>query len=340
MRKYISDILCSAGLALLALWLMPPDGGKHVVPFALLVNASVLNAVFTNLKTLFNKAFEGAPTIWEKTTMRVPSSGSQNTYKWLSGFPKMRKWVGDKVYKQLKAHTYTIVNDDYEATVVVDRNLIKDDEAGMVGVQAQDAGFSAKQWPDEIDADLKNGAFANLCYDNQYFYDTDHPVEDGNGGVSSVSNKLTVALSNATNAAVTASYGAARQMIMGFTDNEGRPLGLVPDTLEVCSALEAVGNAIANNEKLADGTPNPYQGTCKVVVNPRLTSTTQWMLHVTTRPIRPFIFQEREKPVFVAMTDINSPDVFNRKEFKFGAEARGAGGYGLWQLSVGSTGTA
>jgi len=27
-----------------------------------------------------------------------------------------------------------------------------------------------------------------------------------------------------------------------------------------------------------------------------------------------------------------------RKKFKFGAEARGAGGYGFWQLIYGSTG--
>ena len=31
-------------------------------------------------------------------------------------------------------------------------------------------------------------------------------------------------------------------------------------------------------------------------------------------------------------------DVFMRKKYKFGAEARAAGGYGLWQLSYGSTG--
>ena len=40
----------------------------------------------------------------------------------------------------------------------------------------------------------------------------------------------------------------------------------------------------------------------------------------------------------VKQTTEENDDVFNRAEFKFGAEARGAGGYGLWQLAVGSTG--
>lgn len=35
-----------------------------------------------------------------------------------------------------------------------------------------------------------------------------------------------------------------------------------------------------------------------------------------------------------------SDDVFNRKKFKFGAEARAAGGYGFWQLAYASDGTA
>jgi len=32
--------------------------------------------------------------------------------------------------------------------------------------------------------------------------------------------------------------------------------------------------------------------------------------------------------------------VFMRKKFRFGVEARAAGGYGLWQMSYGSTGAA
>jgi phage major head subunit gpT-like protein len=94
------------------------------------------------------------------------------------------------------------------------------------------------------------------------------------------------------------------------------------------------------NDKLQDETPNPYKGMAKVIVNPRLTSATAWFLHVTTRPVKPFIYQEREKPNFVQQTDMNSDDVFMRAEYKFGAEARAAGGYAFWQLSYGSTGAA
>lgn len=299
----------------------------------MLVNKANLTAVFITLKTTFNKAFEAAPSIWEKTTMKVPSGSSQNDYTWLSRFPKMIKWLGSKTVKVLKAHTYTVVNDDYEATVEVERNDIKDDNLGIYAPMAKEAGFSSKQLPDEIDAELKNDAFTNLCYDGQYFYDTDHSVAG-----SSVSNKGTAALSAATKALVAASYGAGRLAIMNFKDDEGRSLGLIPNILEVPPALEATAKLICDNQKLEDDKPNPYVGTAEVLVNPRLTSSTKWMLHVTNRPLKPFIYQEREKPNFVQQTNPDSDDVFMRKKFKFGAEARVAGGYGLWQLSYGSTG--
>jgi len=36
---------------------------------------------------------------------------------------------------------------------------------------------------------------------------------------------------------------------------------------------------------------------------------------------------------------MNSDNVFMRKKYRYGAEARGVAGFGLWQQAVGSTGT-
>lgn len=299
----------------------------------MLVNKAAISAAFTALLTTFNNAFEAAPSVWEKIAMKVNSGTSQNDYAWLSNFPKMRKWFGDKVIKNLAAHKYTIVNEPFEATVAVKRDDIDDDNLGIYGPQAQMAGFSAKQWPDELIMELVNGAFVNLCYDGQPFFDTDHPVAG-----ASVSNKGTVALSAASQAAAIASYGAGRTAMMSFKDEEGRPLNAVPDTLLVGPALESVALAIVSNDRLADGEANTYKGTAKVVVDARITSTTAWYLLDTSKPVRPFIFQERKAPVFVSQTSEENDDVFNRAEFKFGAESRGNAGYGLWQLAWGSTG--
>lgn len=311
------------------------DTGVNGIGFAMLINASSISGLFTSLNAAFNKGFKGAKSTWEKTTMKIQSTSESETYAWLSDFPRMRKWVGEKVVKALEAFKYTIINDDFEATVAVKRNHIKDDKLGSYGKKAQAAGKSAAVWPDELIADLKNNAFLGICYDGQYFYDTDHPVAG-----ASVSNKGTAALSVASQAAALASYGAAREAIMSFTDNEGKPLGLVPNILEVPPALESVAKLLCNNPKLADDTPNSYVGTAEVIVNPRLTSSTAWFLHVGDEILMPFVFQEREAPVFVQQISEENNDVFMKAEYKFGVEARGNAGYGLWPLSYGSTGAA
>jgi len=300
----------------------------------MIVNASTLKAIFVNLKTTFNNAFDAAPNQWQDVAMVVPSTARSNDYKWLSGFPRMQKWIGDKAVKALSASGYSITNDDWEATVEVDRNDIEDDNLGIYAPQAQMAGFSAKQLPDEIVFDLVNKAFSTQCYDGQYFFDTDHPV---NG--QSVSNKGSKKLSAASLAAAKASYGAGRTAMKKFKDDEGRPLNITPNLLLVPPALEDEANTLMTVDRLEDGKANPYKNTAKVVVAPWLTSDDAWFLLDTTKPVKPFIYQERKKPVFVEQTDPQADNVFNRKKYKFGAEARAAGGYGFWQLAYGSDGS-
>jgi phage major head subunit gpT-like protein len=299
----------------------------------MLINKASLSAIFINLMTTFMKVFDATPTIWERIATKVPSSGSQNDYTWLENFPRMRKWIGDKAIKSLKAFKYTIVNDDFETTIEVDRNDIEDDNLGIYEPQAKGAAFSAKQLPDEIVMDLLNGAFGNVCLDGQYFCDTDHDVAG-----ASVSNKGVVVLSCASLALAQASIGVARTAMKKFKDYEGRPLNVTPNLLVCGPALEDTANVLKNNDRLEDGKQNPYKGTFELLVDARITSDTAWFLLDTTKPLKPLIYQERKAPVFVEQTGEENDNVFMRKKYRFGAEARAAGGYGFWQLCWGSTG--
>ncbi|WP_337050265.1 Mu-like prophage major head subunit gpT family protein, partial [Serratia fonticola] len=74
-----------------------------------------------------------------------------------------------------------------------------------------------------------------------------------------------------------------------------------------------------------------------VVVSDELVSDTAWYLLDTTKPVKPFIFQEREQPTFVQQTSMDSDAVFMTRKFRFGCEARGESGFGFWQLAFGST---
>ncbi|KNC91107.1 Mu-like prophage major head subunit gpT family protein [Trabulsiella odontotermitis] len=307
----------------------------------MILNRNNLTALFVALKTTFSNAFDAAPSQWDQVATLVPSTTRTNDYAWLDRFPRLKKWVGDKVVKALTQHSYTLTNDSYEATVEVDRDDIEDDQIGIYAPQAQDAGFSAKQWPDELVFEALNEAFKAKCYDGQPFISDKHPNgKDKDGKDVVVSNLGSAKLSAASVADAQKSYGAARTALRRMKDVEGRPLNVQPVLLVVPPALEDTANALMTAERLDDGKANIYKGTAKVLVVPWLTSDTAWFLMDTTRAIKPLIFQQRKKPIFVSQQDMNNPDVFNRKKLKFGAEARGAAGYGLWQMIYGSTGTA
>lgn len=65
-----------------------------------------------------------------------------------------------------------------------------------------------------------------------------------------------------------------------------------------------------------------------------------WYLLDTSRPLKPFIFQQRRRPEFEAKTDpTNSDLVFTSNKFQYGASARHNTGYGLWQCAFASKAT-
>lgn len=298
------------------------------------VNGARLSAIFLALSTAFNNAFKSTETQWPKIATEVPSNSAYQQYTWLANFPGMKEWVGAKQKKKLSEYEYVIRNKPYEATVVVSRDDIEDDQLGIYKPQAEGAAYSAALWPDELVYKAVNEGFNSKCYDGQSFFSTAHPV-----GKKNVSNKGTKKLSIVSLEAAQKSYGAARTALREMKDEDGRPLNVNPNILLVPPALEDVAKALMTVERLEDGKANIYKGTAEVVVVPWLTSSSAWFLLDCTKPLKPFIYQPRKKPVFVSQTDPNADDVFNKAEYAFGAEARGAAGYGHWQLAYGSDGS-
>ena len=93
----------------------------------MIVNSAALQSIFKGFKTLFNEAFAGTKPTYEKVATVVPSSTKSEEYGWLGAFPRLRKWVGDRVINSLAAHGYTIKNESWEATVEVHREDIEDE---------------------------------------------------------------------------------------------------------------------------------------------------------------------------------------------------------------------
>jgi phage major head subunit gpT-like protein len=153
----------------------------------LLINSQNLDLVFKGFKAVYSDAYLQAPAHWDKIAMTVPSSARDETYGWLGQFPNLREWIGPRVINGLKAHGFTIANRKFESTVSVPRDTISDDRLGVFKPMFSEMGQLARRHPGELIFDLLKLGFATTCYDGQYFFDTDHPVELA-GGLASVSN--------------------------------------------------------------------------------------------------------------------------------------------------------
>lgn len=150
-----------------------------------------IDALKTTLVARWNAGLALSPDDWKKIAKLVKSNGKSNTYEWLSQFPAFREWVGSRLHKVFKETAYTVVNRKFESTVDVQRTDIEDDNVGQYGTLAESAGQSATDLKNDLVFQAVSAGFASVCYDGQYFFDTDHPVypnEDGSGVAASVSN--------------------------------------------------------------------------------------------------------------------------------------------------------
>lgn len=293
----------------------------------MVINQAALREIYSGFNTIFNKGFEGAEPQYPKVAMTVPSSSRDENYKWLGQMPTLREWIGERTIQNLVANSYTITNKSYELTIGIPRDDVMDDNIGIYVPIVKNMGEETKMHPDTLVFGLLADGFKKKCYDGETFFSDNHPLFDK----ERQSNRGTVALSPE-------SYGLARMQMMGIKGEMGRSLKIVPDLLVVPPQLEAMARRILLSE-LIDGNTNIYKETADILVIPELADHgTHWYLLATKKSIRPLIFQEREKPVFVSKAKESDDNVFFSGEYIYGVTARYNAGYGLWQLAYGSTG--
>lgn len=335
----LADRLAALGLgAVLLIWAAFEPGrvlqGLWLLPvFGAVVSSDTLLAIKQGFQALFLASFEAVKTMWEKAAMRTTSTGQEEVYNWLGRVPNMKEWVDQRVLEGLLAQDFTIKNKHWEATIEVDRNAIEDDRIGMYTPRVQELGEEARRHPDELVSDLLNNGGAQLAYDGQFFFDTDH-AEGASGSQSNI-----VTGTGTTVAQITADFRSARSKLRSLKDDRGKPYlrGDVKLLVVARPELEGILEELANAAFIAN-TENVLKGAFDLWINPYLDGATgkvndYYVLHVGA-PVRPLIVQMRRNPEFVSLTDPGSEHVFKHRTFLFGVDGRYNAGYGLWQYAV------
>ena len=278
----------------------------------------------------------------EKISNYFTSDQESETYNWLGMSPAMREWIGGRHAKGFSSNGITIANKEYEATLEV---LVKDlrrDKTGQILTRVRELAIRTNShWASLLSTIIQAGE-STVCYDGQYFFDTDH--SEGSSGT--LSNDVSVDIS----ALPASAHGSTTspsveemsqcifkgiQAIVGFKDDQGEPMNenasnflvMVPTSLS-----EAAYGAISK-QLIGAGESNTLKASnfnIEVAVNPRLTWTAAFPVFRTDGEVKPLIRQEEEGVKIDAVAE-GSELEFNDKKHHYGVSTSRNVGYGYWQ---------
>lgn len=157
----------------------------------MIINSGNLRTLYRAFNAAFREGFGQAPADHAPLTMEVTSTTREEEYGWLGQWPDLREWVGERVLRGIAEHGYVVRNRKWESTVEVGRDDIEDDHYGVYTPMFSEMGRAAAAHPCQLVFGAMKDGFTTPCYDGQYFFDSDHPVDGasvsntggGNGAV-------------------------------------------------------------------------------------------------------------------------------------------------------------
>ena len=239
------------------------------------------------------------------------------------GYLKERKaGAGPNFVEITDQYQTEFTHKEYQATLPIDIQLIEDQDYINISLIAEEMGSAAGQTKRSHAASVFANAFtaAFAGADGVELCDASHPV-----GSTTISNIGSTALSYA-------SVIATRALMRKFTDANGLPAGVIPDTIVVPLDLEEAAWQIANAAG-KPGTANNdenFQNGLNVVVDPYLSDTNNWFMADSRIAASRLIWFDRvmQEPSLIAP---------NAKDFNFyyGTRMRYSYGWSDWRWVYG-----
>lgn len=300
----------------------------------MITNADIARLLTSGLKTTFMQGMKEYKPFFKEVCTEVPSTKAIEEYAWLGENPMLREWKDERAPKALLENGFTLKNKHYEASLAVDRDTLEDDQYGQVKVRAQALGRNVFKSYDKLFSTFLEAGTSELCYDGQYFFDTDH-VDGASGNQS-----------NAPSAAAGYKFGEAGlktvyDAMLGFKDDKGVPMGIMPTHVMIPSGLYWTAKELLDPSAVM-ATTDPglkaLSGALKIIVNPFLTNAgtvanSAWYMLALGEGVKPFIYQNRKNPEFTPMDKSDDYANFMRKEIMYGVDSRFAFGYGDWRMA-------
>lgn len=272
------------------------------------------------------------------------SNQESETYKWLGMAPAMREWIGGRHAKGFREAGQTITNKTFEGTLEVLLDEIRRDKTGQVMVRVRElAARTNSHWAKLLSALLIAGE-STVCYDGQYFFDTDHA--EGDSG--SQSNDLTydsVSATVPTAGEMESAILKSIEALLLLKDDQGEPMNedarkflvMVPVPFMSATAA-ALGSQIIVDASISRSNTILTMGSLggfsvEMAVNARLSWTTKFATFNTDAETKGLIRQEEEGVTVSAIAE-GSELEFKENKHQYGVKAIRNVGYGYWQRAA------
>lgn len=173
----------------------------------------------------FHQAMEAGPTFWQNHAQTVASTSASETFTFPGFIPAPRQFLGSRQMQDARDFTYTVTNNEYELTMLVNRKSWEDDQTGLINARLAEMGEVWATYKDSLFTTLlANGNVSgNNGFDGVTFHSDDH--SSGTTGLTTDNNTTSAAATGtvATVSELLAVVDTVRQAFQGFTDDTGRP---------------------------------------------------------------------------------------------------------------------
>lgn len=209
-----------------------------------LTKSDIPNLLLPGLKADFAAAYQ---TELDNSTVEAIATIINTTqpiqkYPWLGSVPSMREFTDERRTAGLTEYAVSIEDKVFESTIAVDRKAIEDDQLDLIRLRIRDLAYRVAQHRHQMIVDALVGGFTANSYDGTAFFGTTHLVNSGTW-----SNKTTSALDDSA-------LAAGINAMMTVPDDQGIPMGVIPDTLVVGPKLQWSASELVESPVV------PYKG--------------------------------------------------------------------------------
>jgi hypothetical protein len=283
------------------------------------------------------------------STPIIDSDQDSEDYGWLGQVPQMSEKRGEKKYSQLRETEWNVKNVEYQGGIAIPKKHVIYDKTGQVRIRVNDlVDRSQAHWVSLI-APLVIAGEAGLCYDGQYYFDTDHSEGSSGSQSNSITHDVTTTTAPSATEMIDAILSGVSSML-AFKDDRGEYVNEnMNEFLIVCGTpLMKAGLKSLSQSNVGSGEANILieqdSFRLRLAASPRFASwTTKFAIFATQGDQKPIIRQQRQPNqegagydmdgMLMQMLWTDSEHYKKHDECLVSVETERAAAYGDWKKS-------